>query len=37
MTISNDYLAAGLKEMRTFAVFRPLVDLVYTLAIVLQL
>lgn len=35
--ISNEYLAAGLKEMRTFAVFRPLVDLVYTLAIVLVL
>lgn len=35
--ISNEYLAAGLKEMRTFAVFRPLVDLIYTLAIVLVL
>lgn len=35
--ISNEYLAAGLKEMRTFAVFRPLVDLVYAFAIVLVL
>ena len=35
--ISDGYLAAGLKEMRTFAVFRPLVDLVYSLAIVLVL
>lgn len=35
--ISQEYLAAGLKEMRTFAVFRPLVDLVYSLAIVLVL
>ena len=36
-TASDQYLAAGLKEMRTFAVFRPLVDLIYTLAVVLVL
>jgi ATP-binding cassette subfamily B protein len=35
--ISQEYLAAGLKEMRTFALFRPLVDLIYTLAVVLVL
>lgn len=34
----NDaYLAAGLREMRTFAVFRPVVDFIYTLAVVLVL
>lgn len=35
--VNSEYLAAGLREMRTFAVFRPLVDLVYTLAVVLLL
>lgn len=35
--VNGEYLAAGLKEMRTFALFRPLVDLVYTLAVVLVL
>lgn len=35
--VNREYLAAGLKEMRTFALFRPLVDLVYTLAVVLLL
>lgn len=35
--MSDEYLAAGLKEMRTFALFRPLVDLIYTLAIALVL
>jgi ATP-binding cassette subfamily B protein len=34
---NRDYLAAGLKELRIFAVFRPLVDLVYTFAVVLVL
>ena len=34
---SDEYLAAGLREMRTFAIFRPLVDLVYSLAIVIVL
>lgn len=36
-TLSEEYLAAGLKEMRTFALFRPLVDLIYTLAVALVL
>ncbi|MDT8900872.1 ABC transporter ATP-binding protein [Anaeroselena agilis] len=36
-TVNHEYLAAGLKEMRTFALFRPFVDLVYTLAVVLLL
>jgi ATP-binding cassette subfamily B protein len=35
--VNREYLAAGLGEMRTFALFRPLVDLVYTLAVVLLL
>ncbi|HWQ60999.1 MAG TPA: ABC transporter transmembrane domain-containing protein, partial [Negativicutes bacterium] len=35
--VNREYLAAGLKEMRTFALFRPLVDLVYTLAVVILL
>jgi len=35
--VNREYLAAGLKEMRTFALFRPFVDLVYTLAVVLLL
>lgn len=35
--VSDEYLSAGLKEMRTYAIFRPLVDLVYSLAIVLVL
>ena len=35
--LSDDYLTAGLKEMRTFALFRPLVDLIYTLAAALVL
>ena len=35
--LSDQYLAAGLKEMRTFAIFRPLVDLIYTLAVALVL
>lgn len=32
--ISREYLAAGLREMRVFALFRPLVDLIYVLATV---
>jgi ATP-binding cassette subfamily B protein len=35
--VNREYLAAGLREMRTFALFRPFVDLVYTLAVVLLL
>lgn len=35
--VNRDYLSAGLKEMRTFALFRPMVDLVYTLAVALLL
>ncbi|KYZ75046.1 ABC transporter [Anaerosporomusa subterranea] len=35
--LSDQYLAAGLKEMRTFAIFRPLVDLIYTLAVAMVL
>lgn len=35
--VSDEYLSAGLKEMRTYAIFRPLVDLVYSLAIILVL
>jgi len=35
--VSDEYLAAGLREMRTYALFRPLVDLVYSLAIILVL
>ena len=36
-TVSKEYLAAGLQEMRTFAVFRPLVDVVYMIAVILVL
>ncbi|MDR3591336.1 MAG: ABC transporter ATP-binding protein [Negativicutes bacterium] len=32
--VNREYLAAGLQEMRLFALYRPLVDLVYTLAVV---
>lgn len=35
--VSNEYMEAGLREMRTFAVFRPLVDVIYTLAVILVL
>lgn len=35
--VSQAYLQAGLREMRTFAIFRPLVDAIYTLAVVLVL
>jgi ATP-binding cassette subfamily B protein len=35
--VSVSYLKAGIKEMRTFAIFRPLVDLIYMLAVVLVL
>ncbi len=35
--VNREYLAAGLGEMRLFALYRPLVDLVYTLAVVLVL
>ena len=35
--VNNDYLQAGLAEMRTFAAFRPLVDLMYVLAVILVL
>jgi ATP-binding cassette subfamily B multidrug efflux pump len=35
--VNREYLAAGLKEMRTFACFRPMVDLIYTLVVVLIL
>jgi len=35
--VSKEYLAAGLREMRTFAVFRPLVDVIYMLAVILVL
>lgn len=35
--LSDEYLTAGLKEMRTFAIFRPLVDLIYTIAIAIVL
>ena len=34
---NDDYLQAGLKEMRTFAAFRPLVDIIYILAVLLVL
>jgi len=36
-TVSKEYLAAGLREMRTFAVFRPLVDVIYMLAVIIVL
>lgn len=35
--ISKEYLAAGLKEMRIFALFRPLVDLIYVIATIIVL
>jgi len=35
--VSKEYLAAGLREMRTFAVFRPLVDVIYMLAVIIVL
>lgn len=35
--VNRGYLEAGLSEMRTFAAFRPLVDLVYVAAVVLVL
>ncbi|HEY3424387.1 MAG TPA: ABC transporter ATP-binding protein, partial [Negativicutes bacterium] len=35
--VSVAYLKAGIKEIRTFAIFRPLVDLIYMLAVVLVL
>lgn len=35
--ISKEYLAAGLREMRIFALFRPLVDLIYVIATVIVL
>lgn len=35
--LSDQYLTAGLREMRTFSIFRPLIDLVYTLAVALVL
>lgn len=31
--VSQAYLSAGLLEVRTFAIFRPLVDFVYTLSV----
>lgn len=34
-TVNDAYLQAGLTEMRTFAVFRPLVDLLYAAAVML--
>lgn len=36
-TINREYLKAGLREMRGFAVFRPMVDLIYMLATVIVL
>ena len=33
--VNDEYLQAGLAEMRTFAAFRPLVDLVYIAAVIL--
>ncbi|EAX46728.1 ABC transporter related [Thermosinus carboxydivorans Nor1] len=35
--LNRDYLGAGLKEMRSFAIFRPLVEVIYTIAIILVL
>jgi ABC-type multidrug transport system fused ATPase/permease subunit len=35
--VNREYLAAGMREMRVFAVYRPLVDLVYILAVVIML
>lgn len=34
-TANDAYLQAGLKEMRTFAAFRPMIDLLYTAAVIL--
>ena len=34
---NDEYLQAGLNEMRTFAAFRPLVDTIYILAVLLVL
>jgi len=36
-SVNKEYLAAGLREMRLFALYRPLVDMVYTLAVVVVL
>ena len=33
--VNDEYLQAGLSEMRTFAAFRPLVDLLYVAAVIL--
>lgn len=33
--VNDEYLQAGLSEMRTFAAFRPLVDLLYIAAVIL--
>ena len=33
--VNDEYLQAGLNEMRTFATFRPLVDLVYMTAVIM--
>jgi len=35
--VNDGYLQAGLSEMRTFAAFRPLVDLIYVAAVILVL
>lgn len=32
-TVSQEYLSAGLLEVHTFAVFRPLVDFIYTVSV----
>ncbi|MBU2704034.1 ATP-binding cassette subfamily B protein [Sporomusaceae bacterium BoRhaA] len=32
-TVSQEYLSAGLREVHTFAVFRPLVDFIYTVSV----
>ncbi|EGO62424.1 ABC transporter ATP-binding protein [Acetonema longum] len=36
-SVSDEYLAAGLQEMRTYAIFRPLVDFIYVMAVLLLL
>ncbi|MHC1758218.1 MAG: ABC transporter ATP-binding protein [Negativicutes bacterium] len=33
--VNDEYLQAGLAEMRTFAAFRPLVDIIYIAAVIL--
>lgn len=33
--VNDEYLQAGLSEMRTFAAFRPLVDLIYMTAVIM--